>query len=79
MCTIVSSNHYGPIPGVEVGAMWKFRVQVRHTCLFPGRENVYVLHYLTSYVSKLLDPRVFISYEVIECYVDISVAVSQLF
>ena len=27
-CTIVPSNHYGPIPGVEVGTMWKFRVQV---------------------------------------------------
>lgn len=27
-CTIVPSNHYGPVPGVEVGTMWKFRVQV---------------------------------------------------
>ncbi|KAH0625848.1 hypothetical protein JD844_034179 [Phrynosoma platyrhinos] len=27
-CTIVPSNHYGPIPGVPVGTMWKFRVQV---------------------------------------------------
>uniref|UniRef100_A0A8C6Y2P5 E3 ubiquitin-protein ligase UHRF n=1 Tax=Naja naja TaxID=35670 RepID=A0A8C6Y2P5_NAJNA len=27
-CTIVPSNHYGPIPGVPVGATWKFRVQV---------------------------------------------------
>ncbi|XP_044302810.1 E3 ubiquitin-protein ligase UHRF2 isoform X2 [Varanus komodoensis] len=27
-CTIVPSNHYGPIPGVPVGASWKFRVQV---------------------------------------------------
>ncbi|KAM8960053.1 E3 ubiquitin-protein ligase UHRF2 [Pelodytes ibericus] len=27
-CTIVPSNHYGPIPGVPVGAAWKFRVQV---------------------------------------------------
>ncbi|XP_073491296.1 E3 ubiquitin-protein ligase UHRF2 [Aquarana catesbeiana] len=27
-CTIVPSNHYGPIPGVPVGALWKFRVQV---------------------------------------------------
>ncbi|KAG8127020.1 hypothetical protein E2320_022099, partial [Naja naja] len=26
-CTIVPSNHYGPIPGVPVGTMWKFRVQ----------------------------------------------------
>ncbi|XP_015918962.1 E3 ubiquitin-protein ligase UHRF1 isoform X2 [Parasteatoda tepidariorum] len=27
-CTIVPPNHFGPIPGVEVGSMWKFRVQV---------------------------------------------------
>uniref|UniRef100_A0A8D0D693 E3 ubiquitin-protein ligase UHRF n=1 Tax=Sander lucioperca TaxID=283035 RepID=A0A8D0D693_SANLU len=27
-CTIVPSNHYGPIPGIPVGATWKFRVQV---------------------------------------------------
>uniref|UniRef100_A0A8C5LTC7 E3 ubiquitin-protein ligase UHRF n=1 Tax=Leptobrachium leishanense TaxID=445787 RepID=A0A8C5LTC7_9ANUR len=27
-CTIVPSNHYGPIPGVPVGTAWKFRVQV---------------------------------------------------
>ncbi|KAG8455170.1 hypothetical protein GDO86_001387 [Hymenochirus boettgeri] len=27
-CTIVPSNHYGPIPGIPVGAAWKFRVQV---------------------------------------------------
>ncbi|XP_073533462.1 E3 ubiquitin-protein ligase UHRF1-like [Phyllobates terribilis] len=27
-CTIVPSNHYGPIPGVPVGTLWKFRVQV---------------------------------------------------
>ncbi|XP_037757846.1 E3 ubiquitin-protein ligase UHRF2 isoform X3 [Chelonia mydas] len=28
-CTIVPSNHYGPIPGVPVGTTWKFRVQDR--------------------------------------------------
>ena len=27
-CNIVPSNHYGPIPGIEVGTLWKFRVQV---------------------------------------------------
>ncbi|XP_032821928.1 E3 ubiquitin-protein ligase UHRF1 isoform X1 [Petromyzon marinus] len=27
-CTIVPSNHHGPIPGVPVGSLWKFRVQV---------------------------------------------------
>ena len=28
VCTIVPSNHFGPIPGVHVGTLWKFRVQV---------------------------------------------------
>ncbi|KAJ8278338.1 hypothetical protein GJAV_G00086540 [Gymnothorax javanicus] len=27
-CTIVPSNHHGPIPGIPVGTQWKFRVQV---------------------------------------------------
>ncbi|KAG5851443.1 hypothetical protein ANANG_G00093480 [Anguilla anguilla] len=27
-CTIVPSNHHGPVPGVPVGTLWKFRVQV---------------------------------------------------
>lgn len=27
-CTIVPSNHFGSIPGVEVGTTWMFRVQV---------------------------------------------------
>ncbi|KAG7253623.1 hypothetical protein CRUP_029144, partial [Coryphaenoides rupestris] len=27
-CTIVPSNHYGPVPGVPVGTTWKFRVQL---------------------------------------------------
>lgn len=27
-CTIVPSNHYGPVPGIPVGTTWKFRVQV---------------------------------------------------
>lgn len=31
-CTIVPPNHFGAIPGVEVGSMWKFRVQVREHC-----------------------------------------------
>ncbi|MEJ1269824.1 ubiquitin-like containing PHD and RING finger domains 1 [Cricetulus griseus] len=26
-CTIVPANHFGPIPGVPVGTMWRFRVQ----------------------------------------------------
>lgn len=27
-CTLVRKDHYGPIPGVDVGTCWKFRVQV---------------------------------------------------
>lgn len=45
-CTIVPSNHYGPIPGVPVGSMWKFRVQVSeagvhrpHVAGIHGRSN----------------------------------------
>lgn len=46
MCTIVPSNHWGPIPGVPVGSMWKFRVQVSesgvhrpHVAGIHGRES----------------------------------------
>ncbi|XP_056018667.1 E3 ubiquitin-protein ligase UHRF1-like isoform X2 [Ostrea edulis] len=28
ICNVVPPNHFGPIPGVEVGTLWKFRVQV---------------------------------------------------
>jgi E3 ubiquitin-protein ligase UHRF1 len=45
-CTIVPSNHFGPIPGVPVGTMWKFRVQASesgvhrpHVAGIHGRES----------------------------------------
>nr|XP_015840552.1 PREDICTED: E3 ubiquitin-protein ligase UHRF1 isoform X2 [Tribolium castaneum] len=45
-CTIVPKDHYGPIPGVEVGTCWKFRVQVSeagihrpHVAGIHGRET----------------------------------------
>ncbi|CAH0547983.1 unnamed protein product [Brassicogethes aeneus] len=45
-CTIVSKNHYGPVPGVEVGTCWKFRLQVSeagihrpHVAGIHGRET----------------------------------------
>eukprot|EP00062_Callorhinchus_milii_P015715 gi/632966229/ref/XP_007899301.1/ PREDICTED: E3 ubiquitin-protein ligase UHRF1 [Callorhinchus milii] len=45
-CTIVPSNHYGPVPGVPVGNQWKFRVQVSesgvhrpHVAGIHGRSN----------------------------------------
>ncbi|MPC40208.1 E3 ubiquitin-protein ligase UHRF1 [Portunus trituberculatus] len=34
VCTIVPQNHFGPVPGVEVGTLWKFRLQI-----YEGREN----------------------------------------
>lgn len=27
-CTIVPKDHYGPIPGIDVGTCWKYRLQV---------------------------------------------------
>ncbi len=27
-CTIVPPNHFGPIPGVPVGSLWRYRLQV---------------------------------------------------
>nr|XP_023024422.1 E3 ubiquitin-protein ligase UHRF1-like [Leptinotarsa decemlineata] len=45
-CTLVSKDHYGPVPGVEVGTCWKFRLQVSeagvhrpHVAGIHGREN----------------------------------------
>ncbi|KAF7663568.1 hypothetical protein LDENG_00206770 [Lucifuga dentata] len=45
-CTIVPSNHYGPIPGIPVGSLWKYRVQVSesgvhrpHVAGIHGRSN----------------------------------------
>uniref|UniRef100_A0A8C5AV47 E3 ubiquitin-protein ligase UHRF n=1 Tax=Gadus morhua TaxID=8049 RepID=A0A8C5AV47_GADMO len=45
-CTIVPSNHYGPVPCVPVGSQWKFRVQVSesgvhrpHVAGIHGRSN----------------------------------------
>ncbi|XP_053593954.1 E3 ubiquitin-protein ligase UHRF1 isoform X2 [Microplitis demolitor] len=45
-CTIVPTNHKGPIPGIEVGMSWKYRLQVSevglhrpHVAGIHGREN----------------------------------------
>lgn len=42
-CTMVQKNHYGPIPGVDVGTCWKFRVQV-HSTIFR-----FILHFVFIY------------------------------
>ncbi|XP_002740994.1 E3 ubiquitin-protein ligase UHRF1-like [Saccoglossus kowalevskii] len=46
VCTIVPSNHFGEIPGIHVGQLWKFRVQVSeagvhrpHVAGIHGREH----------------------------------------
>ncbi|KAK4320574.1 hypothetical protein Pmani_008578 [Petrolisthes manimaculis] len=46
VCTIVPQNHFGPVPGVEVGTQWKFRLQASeagihrpHVAGIHGREN----------------------------------------
>ncbi|CAE1277588.1 UHRF1 [Acanthosepion pharaonis] len=46
-CTLVPPDHFGPVPGVDVGTMWKFRVQVSeagihrpHVAGIHGREDV---------------------------------------
>lgn len=33
ICTIVPINHRGPVPGVEVGMSWEYRVQVNESSL----------------------------------------------
>lgn len=45
-CTIVPPNHFGPIPGIEVGTTWKFRLQASeagvhrpHVAGIHGRES----------------------------------------
>ncbi|XP_063399253.1 E3 ubiquitin-protein ligase UHRF1-like [Mytilus trossulus] len=46
VCSVVPPNHFGPIPGIEVGTLWKFRVQVSeagvhrpHVAGIHGRED----------------------------------------
>ncbi|XP_021356809.1 E3 ubiquitin-protein ligase UHRF1-like [Mizuhopecten yessoensis] len=46
VCTVVPANHFGSIPGIEVGTLWKFRVQVSedgvhrpHVAGIHGRED----------------------------------------
>ncbi|KAJ8306437.1 hypothetical protein KUTeg_016982 [Tegillarca granosa] len=47
VCSIVPPDHFGSIPGVEVGTLWKFRVQVSeagvhrpHVAGIHGREDI---------------------------------------
>lgn len=43
-CTIVPKDHYGPIPGVEVGTCWKFRFQVSLIVVFLRRLSFFFYH-----------------------------------
>ncbi|XP_054280834.1 E3 ubiquitin-protein ligase UHRF1-like [Macrosteles quadrilineatus] len=47
VCTIVPHDHFGPVPGIEVGTCWKFRIQASeagvhrpHVAGIHGRENI---------------------------------------
>ena len=46
ICTLVPQDHVGPVPGIPVGSMWKYRLQVSevgvhrpHVAGIHGREN----------------------------------------
>ena len=49
-CTIVPSNHFGPIPGVDVGTTWRFRFQVNN-CF---KNNCFIKSALVNFGLKLL-------------------------
>jgi len=40
VCSVVPPNHFGPIPGIEVGTLWKFRKQVNNKYCNPGHFNI---------------------------------------
>lgn len=52
MCTIVPSNHFGPIPGVPVGSLWKFRVQVSHNIMIILVVHLYTMVVMVPYRSS---------------------------
>lgn len=52
VCTIVPQNHFGPVPGVEVGTQWKFRLQVSHYWVWKKRTIVKKSYFVGfSYVT----------------------------
>lgn len=55
-CTLVEKNHFGPIPGIEVGTSWKYRIQV---------SSVYYIKYrniCTSVIFLTFTAGIFITY-----------------
>lgn len=67
VCTIVPQNHFGPIPGVEVGTLWKFRLQVRRWSVVFVLSVLYLLlrlhfligfshHFLLSVLQLIISP-----------------------
>lgn len=42
ICSLVPSNHRGPIPGIEVGMCWIFRVQVNKSFEFSSHSNLLI-------------------------------------
>lgn len=45
VCTIVPTNHKGPIPGIEVGSSWLYRVGVKNTSIHLFIYTVYAYNY----------------------------------
>lgn len=60
-CTIVPSNHYGPIPGVPVGTTWKFRVQVSTVNNHPLSRN-FIVDYFISFNNILKKKKSFLCF-----------------
>ena len=44
-CTKVPANHFGPIPGVEVGMSWKYRMQVKSSQTFPNNMHYFYVFF----------------------------------
>ena len=55
VCTIVPPNHFGEIPGVHVGQLWKFRVTVRKFDLWMEQVVKWSIeHSIKSLISSFL-------------------------
>lgn len=48
-CTIVPPNHFGPIPGVDVGTCWKFRLNVSLLFICFAKIHIFLASPLRSY------------------------------
>jgi hypothetical protein len=62
VCSVVPPNHFGPIPGIEVGTLWKFRVQVNRwlNILFP--KIMWVVHW--NYLREIVENKLKFNFSV---------------